>query len=210
MFTTVNPSALQESSKHKRMTVTSGRIGIGLSASISLQRSLQSKLQERLPLDGWIKSRMTWKQKVTPSGRSYSQLAVSVRPTKETDCGLWATPNTMDNLPARTKESLEAMHDRARKGRNAPSNLREQVIPHIWPTPTARDWKDTGNLDTSMQRKDGKMRHDTLPRVAWLGSNAQTENKGQLNPAFVCWLMGYPADYEKLLYKAMETPSCHK
>lgn len=246
-----NPSALRESSKRKKTNVTSDHTGTGSSASIDLQRSLESKLQERLPLDGWTKSRQTWKQKVTPSGRQYSQLVVSVRPTKETAYGLWhsprvtmiqespenfqrrmnskrandrsehatpnlavqalwATPNTMDNLPPRSKESLEAMHDRARKGRSAPSNLREQVIPSIWPTPCARDWKDTGNLDTSMQRKDGKMRHDSLPRAAWLGSTAQTASKGQLNPAFPCWLMGYPENYEKLLYRAMETPSSHK
>jgi hypothetical protein len=37
-----------------------------------------------------------------------------------------------------------------------------------WPTPTTRDYKDTGDLDKSMKRKDGKMRHDTVPRLAHL------------------------------------------
>src|SRR5690606_12276915 len=37
-----------------------------------------------------------------------------------------------------------------------------------WPTPTTRDHKDTGDLSGSMYRKDGKLRDDTVPRVAWL------------------------------------------
>lgn len=37
-----------------------------------------------------------------------------------------------------------------------------------WPTAAARDWKDTGNLEASMMRKDGKSRLDTVPRVASL------------------------------------------
>lgn len=36
------------------------------------------------------------------------------------------------------------------------------------PTPTTRDYKDTGDLSKSMQRKDGKLRHDTVPRLAFL------------------------------------------
>jgi hypothetical protein len=35
-----------------------------------------------------------------------------------------------------------------------------------WPTPAARDYKDTGDLSKSMVRKDGKTRLDTVPRVA--------------------------------------------
>lgn len=37
-----------------------------------------------------------------------------------------------------------------------------------WPTPTTRDWKDTGDLDKGRIRKDGKERNDTLGRQAWL------------------------------------------
>ena len=37
-----------------------------------------------------------------------------------------------------------------------------------WPTPTTRDHKDTGDLSKSMLRRDGKLRHDTVPRLAFL------------------------------------------
>ena len=48
---------------------------------------------------------------------------------------LWATPNTMDNLPQRSKEAMDRQFNTTRKGRTAPANLREQVIPAMWPTP---------------------------------------------------------------------------
>jgi hypothetical protein len=51
-----------------------------------------------------------------------------------------------------------------------------------WPTTAARDWKDTGDLSGSMRRKDGKLRDDTVPRVAWLAgwptTTAQDASRG--------------------------------
>jgi hypothetical protein len=94
-----------------------------------------------------------------------------------------------------------------------------------WPTPSVRDYKDTGNLDKSRFRKSGKERNDTVPRVAYgiapwatpnvsmtfpvnmgqqvafgttpQSSTAETENTvpSQLNPRFSLWLMGYPIEW---------------
>ena len=125
-----------------------------------LQDRLDRNLKERLPLDGWMRSRMTWKEKATPSGRQYCQLAVSVHRTSETDCGLWPTPNASDD------------RDRGR-----------------WENP-------------SVQRRVGLGKQISLSMIAQgtsatnTGSTAQTENKGSLNPAFVCWLMGYRTEWE--------------
>ena len=41
-------------------------------------------------------------------------------------------------------------------------------LEHDWATPTTRDHKDSGNLETSMHRQDGKLRDDTVPRQAWM------------------------------------------
>ncbi len=37
-----------------------------------------------------------------------------------------------------------------------------------WPTPSVRDYKDTGDLGKSRYRRDGRERQDTIPRVAWM------------------------------------------
>ena len=53
---------------------------------------------------------------------------------------MWATPNTMDHLPPRSKEGTIKLMTGQRKGRTRPSNLREQVDPEtmrLWRTPDA-------------------------------------------------------------------------
>lgn len=118
---------------------------------------------------------------------------------------LWATPKASEaEKDCRTPEGAlkEVMRGKS-------PSLSSQII-STWPTPASRDWKDTGDMSQSMVRKDGKSRMDTLGRLTFNGLTAQTEKRGQLNPAFVCWLMGYPQNYEKLLYTAMETQSCRK
>lgn len=240
-----------EKEKAQMTNATCGRSGSISSKSVSLQSSLESKLRQRLHMDGLMGCSLIWKTKITPALRQLSQLAVSVRRTDGSGCGLWptattrdwkgkrrkldadavnrsqttgvsfgmdlnqavelalwptprandaekrgaiandprnglpqaalwATPNTMDFLPNRSKESLDRQFATTRKGRTAPANLREQVHPENFPA--------SGNQPN--------------------GSSAQTENKGALNPAFVCWLMGFPQEWEDCAPTA--TPSSHK
>ena len=184
---------LQENKKEKTMNDTFGQLGLNLSGSASLQQFLESKLAQQLPMDGWMKSRTTWKQKDTPSGRRYCQLAVSVRRTKETDCGLWATPNTMDHIGDRSQEAIERQFQTTRKGRTSPANLREQVNPAMWPTPRAFCYKDA-------KTDRGKSNLGEIVN----SFNAQTENKGSLNPQFVYWLMGYPKEWVCSVQQGMQ------
>jgi hypothetical protein len=218
--------------------VTSGLRGSGSSSSVALSESTASRLQMQLPTAGGMMWPQIWKRRATPAGRQYCQLAVSAGRTKEIGCGLWQTAQARDwkngqasrypnrsnlndqalwmtpsclNIAERSEESAKRRKEwRLSLGRNTvpPGSLAEQVS--MWPTPNCRDWKDTGDMSNSMVRKDGKSWMDTLGRLTFNGSTAQTESKGSLNPAFVCWLMGYPEGYEKLLYTAMETQSSQK
>ena len=58
-----------------------------------------------------------------------------------------------------------------------------------WPTPSARDWKDTPGM--TAQRKDGKSRDDQLPRRVYSRGKVPAGG-GKLNPTWVEWLMGWP------------------
>ena len=76
----------------------------------------------------------------------------SGRPGLQMAAQLWATPNTMDGLPPRSKESLLRQATTTRKGRTRPANLREQVDPEtvaLWPTPRASDYKGCGPVGSS-------------------------------------------------------------
>ena len=67
-----------------------------------------------------------------------------------------------------------------------------------WVTPSARDWKDSVGM--ARMAVDGRDRHDQLPRQMCgvsgpdtTGSPATTARPaGSPNPAFPCWLMGFP------------------
>jgi len=128
-------SAAPESKKATATSATYGRIGLGSSESAGLQRSLESRLRERLPLDGWMKSLMVWKRKRTPALRQYCQLALSALRTNETDCGLWHTPRAM-MIEENVEKFVERMGDR--KNTTCP-NLAVQVNPAFWPTPRSNE-----------------------------------------------------------------------
>jgi len=96
-----NHSATQESRKHKQTPGTSGRCSsISLESAI-LQTSLENRLKQRLEPAGSMIYRMTWKQKVTPRGRSYYQLVASAATTSGKESGLlpngWPTPSQTDH-----------------------------------------------------------------------------------------------------------------
>jgi len=188
-----NHSAAQENKKAKPMRDIYSQSGLTSSASVALQKSLESKLQARLPMGGLTMFIKGWKRKATPLGRQYCQLAVSVSRTKGTDSGLWATPNTMDGMGDRSLEAMNRQFQTTRKGRTAPANLREQVNPAMWPTPQARDWKGAQGRAYKGQAHD-------LPSLS-----AQTGSKGQLNPQFVCWLMGYSTAHLSSMLSAMQS-----
>jgi hypothetical protein len=170
------------------------------SSSAVLSRSLVSRLKQVSDRDGSTLFKLTWKESVTPSGRSVSLLRASVLRTNDSDCSswltpsanedaagnpgakmqamlgsqaklaVWATPNTMDYLPLRSMEALRKQFSTTRKGRTAPANLREQVHPECYPA-------NVFGATTS-------------------SSPALMEKSGQLNPAHSRWLMGLPTAWD--------------
>jgi len=149
------------------------------------------------------------------------ELGMSVRRTKETECGSWPTP---------------LRSDWKRRGPNSKQQgLPEKVRLQTWPTPCTRDYKGA-NAPEGLIRKDGKSRMDQLSNAVAYGGNKiqqtyptprcfmhkdaltdrgksnlgevinekeQMTKTGQLNPAWVEWLMGWPIGWTDL--KPLET-----
>ena len=74
-------------------------------------------------------------------------------------------------------------------------------IPYLLPTPTARDWKDSGKAVINSDR-------NLLPqKVARSDKEKWVKGGGSLNPTWVEWLMGYPSGWTDL--SPSETVSSH-
>lgn len=78
----------------------SGRNSTASSGSAALQSSLESRLKTQLSSDGSTVFKLTWKRKVTPSGRRYCLLRASGHRTSAIGSsggqGSWVTPNARD------------------------------------------------------------------------------------------------------------------
>ena len=67
----------------------------------------------------------------------------------------------------------------------------------LYPTPSARDWKDTPGMAKTATNPDGseRKRNDQLARAVYATENPIT---GHLNPEWVEWLMGVPTGWTEL------------
>lgn len=176
-----SPSALPGKAKAKRTKGTFGPSSSTSSEHAAPLSSWENRLRQRLASHGSTECLLTWKERVTPAKRRYFQLVPSMRPIVGIDCGLWPTPTAQDG--SRGSGTIRP-HD---TGIPLPQRVAQTVA--MWPTPTSRDHKDgafTPNVETN----------SLLGRAVWNGPSEPTEKPGALNPAFVCWLMGYPPEWD--------------
>jgi len=180
--------------------------------------SWENRLRQRLAKVGSSECDLTWKVSGTTAEGLLSRLVPSTPRTVEIDSGLlldaayWSTPRASDGekgglalkqevqlvaamWPSPTLPSggqtwpegttLEGMRPDGKKSQVTLNN----VVTGLWPTATAQD--GSRGLGTVRPTDTGI----PLPQRIGLvldGLSATTGKRGVLNPAFPCWLMGYP------------------
>ena len=144
----VSHSAPPVQAKSSQMTATYGRRGSNSSASAALSLSLASRLQAVTRLLGSTMFALTWKARVTPSGRSIPALRASGRRTSGSDCIGWPSPRTSDEADGRI---LNADGNRTNKAGTITfgANLSDKVQLTGWPTPQAREQMEDSEAKTA-------------------------------------------------------------
>lgn len=117
-----------------------------------------------------------------------------------TEKATWATPMSRDH---RSGEASEATYQKNAR----PLNEQVLMVSGTWPTPTATDHKGPNPLERNPTDDDLPTRVARMAPTgpAPSGSSVRTEKRGALNPAFVCWLMGYPDEWGSCGGTAMQS-----
>jgi len=154
-----NRSVQQGEEQAQQTSDISGRNSTVWSKSAALQESLVSRLQVKLEPLGSTLYKMTWRQKTTPQGWSYSQLVASAHRTKDKDCtGLpkthWPTPLGQDQIgSARTTTQAQKWKDPSSPQQTFHTSLDAARLAH-WPTPQQRDYKGPSGRSSKFQETD--------------------------------------------------------
>ena len=201
----VNRSRSRANKKERVTTDISGQRCFALSRHSNRGSWLARTCEELLTSKTAWSSKLcalTWKMKDTKSKRSIFQLQVSALPTEEKEFGssqLWATPNTMDHLPTRSEEGTRKLMEGQRKGRTAPSNLREQVdekTMQLWRTPTTMDSKED-SLKHATKLLQGKHLRATGSRIQITLADEVMVEEIKANPQLMEQYKNYEVDEEE-------------
>ena len=169
--------------------------------------SVRQTLQGQARATSWPTPRASREGKekieVLLKGTRASSATVQMGLASAVQLAVWATPTVNDSKNNGAKSQL--------KRKSLALNCQVQAA--AWSTPLASDGKGLKRARPAIENRHQKKYGLALPeQTAHLitgltvnGSTAAMERKGQLNPAFVCWLMGFPAEW--LPCAASATPS---
>jgi hypothetical protein len=144
------------SGKASQISVTYGPHGSGSYASAALTSALASRLRARTDLLGSTLFRLTWKERVTPSGRRIPALRASGRRTSGSDCISWPSPNVADHNASRSNDAV-AYSRRWMERENHGSQLAHTAQAMAsWPTPDGSKTDSRGTQDRPSREATGR------------------------------------------------------
>lgn len=195
----------------------SGPHSTGLSRSAGLQSSLESRLRARMAGSGSPLFALIWKHWDMPAGEPICALRASGRRTSDSGSTGWPTPKVSAGDYQYGKDKKKILNlsgaaqltgwatptsrdhkDGASTLENTPINslLGRQVSLASWATPQARDhFPAHSESYVAAKKAEGHGMANLNDQASGLisnGSPAPTEKRGQLNPEFSLWLMGFP------------------
>lgn len=160
---------------------TSGPRFTFLSSSASLQSSLASRLQAATAMLGSTLYRMTWKQRVMPSGRLKPSLAASALRTSDPEITGWPTPQVADDNHSRAKDpQAYARWWLARPNAGTCTAAIAQAMT-AWPTPTvgnANGSQMAKGASATGRRSDGSKATVSLNAVGQLSAWPTPDSSG--------------------------------
>lgn len=216
------PASHSVQRENERASKTTGICGQSSGVSSmkeNLQQCLENRLRQRMEGIGSPLYGLTWKHWDMKSWQRICALRASVRRTSGNGCSGWPTATSTDAVkggkisPRKNMMGLSEMVHQAgwptaaaRDWKNGKSNqhgknsrpLNEVAMLAGWPTAKATDGsKGSRTTAGAIRELERKGNLDDLPGMAAISSSShvETENPGQLNPVFVCWLMGYPDEW---------------
>jgi hypothetical protein len=162
------------------ISVISGPHGSGSFESAALSQSLVNRLRQKTDSLGSTLFRLTWKVRVTPSGRRIFALRASGRRTSDSDCTSWPTPDT----------NPEAPNTGLNRGKNWGGHRRRLTVCGLgnaaqlvaWQTPSVADGEG-GHLSRSGNRRDEPLLPGQAKLAAWLTPQAGSPATDEYNEA---------------------------
>ena len=122
--------------------------------------------------------------------------------------GLWPTPTA--SLADKGVRSTEGAIRETARSHGPDLAAVSQAAIALYPTPraSANENRTTKIPPSQLDGRHGLYLSSVAIGMEPAGSSATTENSGALNPAFVCWLMGFPPELDACA--PTETPSSRK